>query len=70
MPEFRKDEYAAGVVDDGLHLMRSEGRYMAAHFMEYHGIPVRVIARVLLPYLNRCRAPSQASALRFDDSRE
>ena len=49
----RPNTYAAGVADDGLSLLATQGRYESAHFMHIHGIAFRVIVRVLAPGARR-----------------
>lgn len=49
MHHARPNSIASTIVDEGLALFKSQGRFHAAHFMHEHGIAFRVIVRVLAP---------------------
>jgi GTP-sensing pleiotropic transcriptional regulator CodY len=49
MQHSRQDVVSAVIVDEGLELQRSDGRYHAACFMDEHGITTSVIVRVMQP---------------------
>ncbi len=49
MSNHRTDTHLAQIVDDGVHVLRTDGRFGAAHFMDLYGVQLRVIMRVLTP---------------------
>ena len=49
MQHSRQDVVSAVIVDEGLELQRSDGRYHAACFLDEHGIATSVIFRVMQP---------------------
>lgn len=45
----RQKPETAAVVDEGLALLETTNRYLAAHFMAHYGVRFAVIVRVLCP---------------------